>query len=305
MVFSVIHRLAKGLAKSRERLGDMLDLAVGRGVFDDEAAEGIEEALILADAGPEQAEELARYLKQWVSDAGGGLTVETVKEALALQIARMLDVSSSQPVPDAANPPVVTLIVGVNGTGKTTTAAKIAARDMQDGKKIVLGAADTFRAAAADQLKIWGDRIGADVVAQPEGADPAAVAFDAVQAGISRHADRVIIDTAGRLHTKVNLMNELDKICRVVRKLRDPIEILLVLDGSVGQNGILQVESFARSLPLSGLVITKLDGTAKAGVVIQAARRFSLPIRFIGVGETAEDLLPFDAEQFAHGLVNG
>lgn len=303
MVFSVIHRLAKGLAKSRERLGEMLDLAVGRGVFDEEAAEGIEEALILADVGPEQAEALAAYLRNWVNEAGGGVTVETVREALGLEIARMLDVKSSAPEPDAANLPVVTLIVGVNGTGKTTTAAKIGAREIEAGRKIVLGAADTFRAAAADQLKIWGERIGADVVAQPEGADPAAVAFDAVQAGIARGADRVIIDTAGRLHTKVNLMNELEKICRVVRKLRDPIEILLVLDGSVGQNGILQVETFARALPLSGLVITKLDGTAKAGVVVQAARRFSVPIRYIGVGETAEDLLSFNAEEFAQGLV--
>lgn len=298
-------RMKKGLTKSRQRISEILDLAVGHGVFDEASADQLEEALILADVGPEAADELVSHLKEWIRDAGGGVTTETAREFLALDISRMLTLPPQPggPSPEPLAPPRVIVIVGVNGTGKTTTAAKIAAKETALGKKVLLGAADTFRAAAADQLKIWGDRIGIPVISQAEGADPAAVAFDTVSAAIARSVDIAVIDTAGRLHTKSNLMTELEKVIRVIKKLKDPIEILLVIDGTTGQNGILQVETFAKSLPLTGLVITKLDGSAKAGAVIQAVRRFGLPIRYIGVGEQSEDLLDFDAETFAMELV--
>jgi fused signal recognition particle receptor len=309
VILGLVSRLRQGLEKSRAKIGAVVDLALGRGVFDDAAAEEIEEALILADVGPETAMELTAELRDWVARAGGGLTADTVREALAYNVTKILTAADVKSVPLAAahqalgTPPCVTLIVGVNGTGKTTTAAKLAAKAKAEGKSVVLGAADTFRAAAIDQMKVWGERISVPVVAQGEGADPAAVAFDAVQAGIARKADVVIIDTAGRLHTKVNLMNELEKVVRVVRKIKDPISALLVLDATTGQNGLMQVEVFAKSLPLTGLVITKLDGTAKAGVVVQAVRRFGLPVRYVGVGEAIEDLLPFDADAFGRALV--
>jgi fused signal recognition particle receptor len=301
VILDFVARLKNGLSKTRERIHDLLDEAVGRGVFDDRAAEEIEEALLAADAGPEIAAALVEELREWVRDAGGGVTAATVREALAMKIERRLRQVEVPPIETA--PPRVTLVIGVNGVGKTTTAAKLAAQMQAAGRNVLLGAADTFRAAAVEQPKVWGERIGVPVVAQAEGADPAAVAFDAVQAGIARKVDEVIIDTAGRLHTKSNLMKELEKVGRVVRKLRDPIEALLVLDATTGQNGILQVESFASAIPLTGLVITKLDGSARAGVVLEAVRRFRVPVRHIGVGESVEDLLPFDAKAFAEEFV--
>jgi fused signal recognition particle receptor len=301
MILDFVSRLKNGLSKTRERIHDLLDEAVGRGVFDDRAAEEIEEALLAADAGPEIAAALVEELREWVRAAGGGVTAATVREALAMKIERRLREVEAPPIETV--PPRVTLIIGVNGVGKTTTAAKLAAQMQAAGRNVLLGAADTFRAAAVEQLKVWGERIGVPVVAQAEGADPAAVAFDAVQAGIARKVDEVIIDTAGRLHTKSNLMKELEKVGRVVRKLRDPVEALLVLDATTGQNGILQVESFASAIPLTGLVITKLDGSARAGVVLEAVRRFRVPVRHIGVGESIEDLLPFDAKAFAEEFV--
>ncbi len=300
MILGMVQRLRAGLEKSRARIGEMIDLAVGRGVFDAESADALEEALILGDVGAATASELVEGLKAWLREAGGGVTPETAKEAIATLIARRFPPAS--PIAKSEKPAVV-IIVGVNGTGKTTTAAKLAAKARAAGEDVLLGAADTFRAAAADQLRVWGERVGVPVVSQQEGADPAAVAYDSVQSAIARNADRVIIDTAGRLHTKTNLMAELEKVLRVVRKLRNPEEILLVLDATTGQNGLLQVENFAKSLPLTGLVVTKLDGSAKAGVVVQAAERFHLPVLWVGVGETVDDLLPFDAEQFSRDLV--
>lgn len=300
MIGDFVSRLRKGLEKSTSRIAEMLDLAVGHGVFDEAAAEELEEALILADVGPETSAELVDELKTWVRDAGGGVAPETIREALAISITRKLAVASK---PRSSASPEIILIVGINGTGKTTTAAKIAAKSAASGKRVILGAADTFRAAAADQLKVWAERLDIPVITGAEGADPAAVAYDAVQAAISRAVDVAIIDTAGRLHTKVNLMNELEKIVRVVRKLREPSEILLVIDGTTGQNGILQVETFVKTLPVTGLVITKLDGSAKAGSVVAAVRKFGVPVRYIGVGETPDDLLDFDPDAFARELV--
>lgn len=300
MILGVFQKLRAGLEKSRRRIGELVDLASGRGVFDEAAADALEEALILGDVGAETSTRLVEELKEWIREAGGGIDAGTAREAIAAKIAARF------PAPAARAPgprPGVVLVTGVNGTGKTTTAAKLAARAKAAGESVVLGAADTFRAAAADQLRIWGERIGVPVVSQQEGADPAAVAYDAVQSAEARNADRVFIDTAGRLHTKTNLMAELEKVLRVVRKLREPEEILLVLDATTGQNGLVQVEAFARSLPLTGLVVTKLDGSAKAGVVVQAAERFRLPVLWIGVGEGVDDLLPFDAAQFSRDLL--
>ena len=302
-MLGLLERLKKGLTKSKAQFGKLVDLAIGRGVFDAAAAEQLEEALILADVGPELSDRLVRRLDEWVRLAGGGVTTDTIREELALEIAQALTVPAVER--PAGEPPAVTLLIGVNGSGKTTTAAKLAQQAAAAGRKVILGAADTFRAAAVDQLKIWGERIGCEVVAQAPGADPAAVAYDAVSAGIARRADEVIIDTAGRLHTKANLMNELEKVLRVTRKLREPREVLLVLDATTGQNGLLQVASFARALPLTGLVITKLDGSAKAGVVVQAVEKFKVPVKHVGVGETAEDFLAFDAKAFAEALFNG
>lgn len=300
MILGVIQKLRAGLEKSRRRIGELVDLASGRGVFDEAAADALEEALILGDVGAETSTTLVDELKAWIREAGGGVDPATAREAIAAKIAARFPAAPARP---SGRRPSVVLIVGVNGTGKTTTAAKLAAKAKAEGQSVVLGAADTFRAAATDQLRIWGDRIGVPVISQQEGADPAAVAYDAVQSAVAKGADRVFIDTAGRLHTKSNLMAELEKILRVVRKLSEPDEVLLVLDATTGQNGLLQVESFARSLPLTGLVVTKLDGSAKAGVVVQAAERFALPVLWVGVGESVDDLIPFDAEQFSRDLV--
>ncbi len=303
-MIGIVGRLRKGLEKSRASIAKLVDHALGRGVMDEAAADELEESLILADVGPEIAAELVTSLKEWQREAGGGVTVETLREALSLRIARLLESESAPHTAAAAAPaPSVTLVAGVNGTGKTTTAAKLAAREKAEGRSVVLGAADTFRAAATEQLKIWGERIGVPVIAQAEGADPAAVAFDTVQAAIARKADRVFIDTAGRLHTKSNLMAELEKVLRVVRKLRENVDALLVLDATVGQNGLRQVQEFGRVLPLSGLVVTKLDGTARAGVVLSAVRALKRPVLYVGVGESVEDLLPFDPAEFATNLL--
>jgi len=298
----IVDKLKKGLERSRRELGEFFDAALGRGILDENAATELEEALIQADTGPQTAEELVEDMRVWMKNAGGGVIAETLREALGLRISRIL---RSAEVPANSNQiPKITLIVGVNGTGKTTTAAKLAARFSADGEKIILGAADTFRAAAVEQLKIWGERLNIPVIAQAEGADPAAVAFDTVQAAINRDCDRAIIDTAGRLHNKTNLMAELEKVVRVIKKLREEVEILLVLDAAVGQNGLVQVKCFAESLPLSGLVVTKLDGTAKAGIIVRAVAELKKPVLYVGVGEGIDDLIPFDAKAFAKNLIS-
>lgn len=301
-MLGLVSRFRDGLAKTRAQFDAIFDLALGRGVFDSQAANEIEEALILADVGPELAEILVTELREWVSAAGGGVSSETAREALAMKIARILSLPAPTPAPRTA--PDVWLILGINGTGKTTTAARLAAREVAEGRKVLLGAADTFRAAAIDQLRIWGERLDVPVIAQEPGADPAAVAHDAVTAGIARQVDTIIIDTAGRLHTKVNLMKELEKVVRVVTQLKPPGEILLTIDATAGQNGIQQVEAFLRDLPLTGIVVTKLDGSAKAGSILPIVKRFQVPVKWVGMGEGAGDLLPFDPEDFAKALVS-
>jgi fused signal recognition particle receptor len=262
----------------------------------------LEEALILADVGVATTEKLMAPLREGVKRRTLK-TTEEVRTALRDAIVQLLGDDTA--LRFAPTPPTVWLFVGVNGTGKTTTVAKLARWAQKQGHKPLLVAADTFRAAAIDQLKIWGDRLRIPVIAHLMGADPAAVAFDGVQAAEARGNDLVLIDTAGRMHTKFNLLEEMRKIYRSVTKAleREPDEVLLVLDGTAGQNAIAQAESFCQAIPITGIIVTKLDGTAKGGAVLAIRDRFAIPIKAIGVGETADDLDLFDPHAFATAMV--
>jgi len=292
-------RLKNRLSKTRKNFSGGLDkVFAGKMKIDDEVLEELEELLITSDIGVQTTMELIeRISKAKVSD------VSEVKEALKDEILSILD--SQPPVPEAIeSKPHVVLVVGVNGVGKTTTIGKIAASSKASGKKVLIAAADTFRAAAVEQLMIWAERAGAQFVQHKENADPAAVAFDAVEAASARGCDIVLIDTAGRLHTKVNLMEELKKIKRTVAKQIPgaPHEILLVLDATTGQNALSQAKLFNNALDITGLALTKLDGTAKGGIVIGICSSLNIPLQYIGIGEKIEDLRPFDAEQFIAAL---
>lgn len=270
--------------------------------LDDDFYEELEEALILADIGAATAADTVAQLRKRVSQKLLGRADE-VKDALRDILAEKLDVGD--PSMDLSTQPSVVLIIGVNGVGKTTSIGKLAARYKSEGKKVLLCAGDTFRAAAADQLEIWADRAGVDIVRQHEGADPGAVLFDALQAAKARNVDVVLCDTAGRLHNKQNLMNELNKISRVIdRELPGcPRETLLVLDATTGQNGLIQAKQFKEAAGITGIVLTKLDGSAKGGIVIAIAQELQVPVKFIGVGEGIDDLMPFEAEKFVEALV--
>ena len=271
---------------------------------DPKALEALEEGLLLADVGPATARELVAAVRE---EAGrrGSERGDVVRDVLREEISRRLTVAGAETRTPAGTPRVV-LVVGVNGTGKTTTAAKLGARAVAEGKSVVFGAADTFRAAAIEQLGIWAERLGAPLVAHRPGADPAAVVHDACAAAKSRKADLLIVDTAGRLHTKHNLMEELAKIRRIAgREIPGaPHETLLVLDAVTGLNGLAQAREFTRSAGVTGLVLTKMDGTAKGGVILPIVRELKLPVRFVGVGEAVEDLLDFDPAAFARALVD-
>ncbi|KAF2959931.1 signal recognition particle-docking protein FtsY [Thermotoga sp. 38H-to] len=287
--------LKKGLQKTKETFfGRVVKLLKGR-KLDDETREELEELLIQADVGVETTEYILERLEEKNGDA-----LESLKEI----ILEILNFDTKLNVP--TKPPFVIMVVGVNGTGKTTSCGKLAKVFADEGKSVVLAAADTFRAAAIEQLKIWGERVGATVIAHSEGADPAAVAFDAVAHALARNKDVVIIDTAGRLHTKKNLMEELRKVHRVVKKkIPDaPHEILLVIDATTGQNGLVQAKIFKEAVDVTGIILTKLDGTAKGGITLAIARELGIPIKFIGVGEKAEDLRPFDPETFVEVLLS-
>ena len=292
-------RLRKRLSRTRKSLSSGFDKAfAGKKKIDDEVLEELEELLITSDIGVQTTMELMeRLAKAKVAD------VSEVKQILKDEIFSIL--GSQSPVPDKAQTkPHVVLVVGVNGVGKTTTIGKIAASARDSGEKVLIGAADTFRAAAIEQLAIWAERADAEFVRHRSNADPAAVAFDAVAAAEARGCDMVLIDTAGRLHTKVNLMEELKKIKRTVAKQLEgaPHEILLVLDATTGQNALSQAKLFDETLGLTGLALTKLDGTAKGGIVISICGSLKIPLQYIGVGEQIEDLRPFDAEQFIDAL---
>ncbi|KAF2957348.1 signal recognition particle-docking protein FtsY [Thermotoga sp. Ku-13t] len=289
----LFERLKQGLEKTKKAFFDGIKQLLRSGRIDEETLEELEEILIAADVGHETTSWIIEKLKeQRVEDP-----VNALKEILV----ELLEGDTSL---NLTGSPSVISIVGVNGSGKTTTVAKLAAQFQSMGKSVVMAAADTFRAAAIEQLKVWGERINCTVIAHTEGSDPAAVAYDAVNHAKSKGKDIVIIDTAGRLHTKKNLMEELRKIHRVVGKLVEgaPHEVLLVIDATTGQNGLMQARVFKEMVNVTGLVITKLDGTAKGGIALAIKHQLSLPIKFIGVGESAEDLRPFDARQFVEAL---
>jgi len=335
-MFGAFDKLRRGLRKTRDgifgRLGDMFS---GRVRLDPETLDEIEEMLIASDLGVKASTRITRNIEKRLKEEGGSADLASVTEVIRRDITKIL--TEAKPVvkvrswdgaesddggrkkkkkkkkgkgaPPVEAPPApesdlrVIFVVGVNGTGKTTTIAKLAHAMKQDGQRVLVAAGDTFRAAAVEQLSIWAERVGVDCVQQGQGADAAAVVFDALSAAESRNADVVIVDTAGRLHTKVSLMDELGKVARVIRRKigRDP-ETLLVVDANTGQNGLQQAKVFAETVPVDGLVLTKLDGTAKGGIVVAIAETLGLPVKYVGVGETVEDLTPFDPESFATAL---
>lgn len=295
-------KIKAGLAKTRDALSDSWnDLFSGGSEIDDDFYDELEESLILADLGVETATRATAALRKTVREKR--LTqADQARDALKEILTGM--VSVGEPELNLSTHPGVILVIGVNGVGKTTTIGKIAKQLCDQGKKVLLVAGDTFRAAAADQLEIWAQRSGADIVRQHEGADPASVVYDGIQSAKTRDADVIIIDTAGRLHNKTNLMNELNKISRIVeRELPNASrEVLLVLDGTTGQNGLIQAKQFKEIAGVTALAVTKLDGTAKGGIVIAVADSLQIPVKFIGVGEKAEDLMPFVAADFVDAL---
>ena len=296
-------KIKKGLTKTRDALSETIgEIFSGNTELDDDFYEELEESLILADLGVETATKATDRLRKVIREKHIHLAAEA-KQELKEILADM--VSVGDPELDLSTHPSVILVIGVNGVGKTTTIGKIAKQQVDAGKKVLLVAGDTFRAAAADQLEIWAGRAGADLVRQHEGADPAAVVFDGIQAAKKRDVDVIIIDTAGRLHNKANLMNELNKISRIVERELPGCarEVLLVLDGTTGQNGLIQAKQFKEIAGVTAMAITKLDGTAKGGIVIAVADSLQIPVKFIGVGEQAEDLMPFVARDFVDALI--
>jgi fused signal recognition particle receptor len=299
---SWLERLKAGLGRSAGSLGRNLSGLFARRRLDEAALAELEDLLIAADLGPAVAAEVAGRLRR--EKFAREVTDAEVREALAAAVAERLRPVAAPLAIDPANRPHVILVVGVNGTGKTTTIGKMARHLVQAGRRVVLAAGDTFRAAAIEQLEIWGQRAGAEVVARGVGSDAAAVAFEALERAKAENADVLLIDTAGRLQNKVDLMAELAKIGRVLSKLdaTAPHDVLLVLDASTGQNALRQVEVFGEVAKVTGLAMTKLDGTARGGVLVALAARFGLPVHFIGVGEGPDDLQPFDADEFARAL---
>jgi fused signal recognition particle receptor len=300
---NLLDRLKAGIEKTRVGLVDrMEDLLAGRKEIDADLLEELEYTLITADIGPRTSSEILERIRErvdrkMVNDAG------ELKGLIRQHLLEVLE-ATDRPMPHVDEPPAVVMVVGVNGSGKTTTIGKLASRYKGEGRSVLLCAADTFRAAAIEQLEIWGERTSTDVVRQKPGADPSAVLFDALQSAKARKVDYVVVDTAGRLHTKENLMAELEKMRRTSARVvpGSPHEVLLVLDATTGQNGLEQARKFTETSGVTGIVLTKLDGTAKGGVVIAIARELNLPIRYVGVGEKVDDLLPFEPEEFIDSL---
>lgn len=290
--------LEQGLTKTKQSFWHKMHKAIaGRSKVDEAVLDELEEVLIAADVGVATTVKIIACLEQRVA-RDKYLSTAALYQLLKEEMAALLTVPAASATTHAT--PYVVLVVGVNGVGKTTTIGKLAAQYQQAGQQVLLGAADTFRAAAVDQLQQWGERVGAEVVARGRHADPAAVAHEAIQVGLRTQADVILIDTAGRLHTKVNLMQELAKIRRTIQKLLPgaPHEVLLVLDGSTGQNALVQAEAFTKATEVTALAVTKLDGTAKGGVVLGIADQFQVPVKYIGVGEGVADLQVFDPQAF-------
>ena len=295
-------KIKQGLAKTKKAMADTLDVLFTGGELDDDFYEELTDCLILADLGVSTATKAVERLRNY-AEYKNLKTTEEARAYLKLILADMLYIDDTALKLDTK--PSVVLVIGVNGVGKTTTIGKIAKQLVGQGKKVMLVAGDTFRAAAADQLEIWAGRSGASIVRQHEGADPASVVFDGIQSAKAKGADVILIDTAGRLHNKQNLMNELNKISRIVdRELPGcSRETLLVLDGTTGQNGLIQAKTFKEIAGVTSIALTKLDGTAKGGIVIAVADELQIPVKFIGVGEKAEDLMPFEGMPFVDALL--
>jgi len=294
------------LARSNTALGKGLLTLLSSGGLDEQSWDDVEETLLSSDLGVEATMELVDSLRTRVK-VEGARDEETVRGWLRQDLLRLVDPLMDRSIASSRveGRPAVVMVVGVNGTGKTTTVGKLARVLVAEDKDVVLGAADTFRAAAADQLQTWGERVGVPTIrSEREGADPAAVAFDAVRAGVEMEADVVVIDTAGRLHNKVGLMDELAKVKRVVEKQSPIDEVLLVLDATTGQNGLRQAEVFAEVVNVTGIVLTKLDGTAKGGIVVAVQRKLGVPVKLVGLGEGPDDLAPFDPEAFVDALIS-
>ena len=298
-----LDKIKAGLSKTRNALANTLgSIFSGFSEIDDDFYDELEESLILADLGVDTSVKATELLRKTIKEEHIK-SVEEAREALKRILVQMLNVGDTQLKLDTK--PAVILVIGVNGVGKTTTIGKIATQLVDQGKDVMLVAGDTFRAAAADQLEVWAERSGASIIRQHEGADPASVVFDGISAAKARGTEVMIIDTAGRLHNKQNLMNELGKISRIVnRELPEAsIEVMLVLDGTTGQNGLIQAKEFSKIAGVTAITLTKLDGTAKGGIVIAVADTLQIPVKFIGVGEKADDLMPFDAEEFVEALL--
>ncbi|WP_399889538.1 signal recognition particle-docking protein FtsY [Streptomyces sp. BBFR51] len=297
-------RLRARLSRSQNALGKGLLTLLSREHLDEDTWEEIEDTLLTADVGVQPTQELVERLRERVKVLGTR-TPEELRTLLREELITLVgpDMDREVKTEPAASKPGIVMVVGVNGTGKTTTTGKLARVLVADGRSVVLGAADTFRAAAADQLQTWGERVGAHTVRGPEGGDPASVAFDAVKEGKEMGSDVVLIDTAGRLHTKTGLMDELGKVKRVVEKHAPLDEVLLVLDATTGQNGLIQARVFAEVVDVSGIVLTKLDGTAKGGIVVAVQRELGVPVKLIGLGEGADDLAPFEPAAFVDALI--
>jgi fused signal recognition particle receptor len=300
---NLLERLKQGVQKTRAGFSSMLDDALhGKKSIDADVLEELEYSLITADIGVRTATEVLESIRQRVDRS----LVNDPDELRALIRQHLLEVleASERPAPLVQDPPAVVFVVGVNGAGKTTTIGKLTNRCKHEGRSVLLCAADTFRAAAIEQLEVWGQRTDTEVIRQNQGSDPSAVLFDALQSAKARKVDYVIVDTAGRLHTKSNLMAELEKMTRTANRVIPgaPHEVLLVLDATTGQNGLEQARQFTQTSGVTGIVLTKLDGTAKGGVVVAISRELNLPIRYIGVGEKVDDLLPFEADKFVESL---
>ena len=301
MAFSFFDRVKAGLEKTKNNFVKKVEtIVIGYAEIDDDFLDDLEATMLVGDLGPKTTAYLMKEIRRGVTEG----IINNTGEVMPFMEERITEMLGAQEEVLELHKPEVILVVGVNGVGKTTTIAKLAHYYAEQGKKVIIAAGDTFRAAASEQLSIWADRVGVSIVKHKEGADPAAVVFDACASAVAKEADLVIVDTAGRLHTKVNLMEELKKIGRVADKQISgaPHQTLLVLDGTTGQNAVSQAKLFGEAVPVTGIVVTKLDGTAKGGVVISIKEELGVPVRWIGVGEQMDDLRPFNAKEFANAL---
>ena len=301
MAFSFFDRVKAGLEKTKNNFVKKVEtIVIGYAEIDDDFLDDLEATMLVGDLGPKTTAYLMKEIRRGVTEG----IINNTNEVMPFMEERITEMLGAQEEVLELHKPEVILVVGVTGVGKTTTIAKLAHYYAEQGKKVIIAAGDTFRAAASEQLSIWADRVGVSIVKHKEGADPAAVVFDACASAVAKEADLVIVDTAGRLHTKVNLMEELKKIGRVADKQIPgaPHQTLLVLDGTTGQNAVSQAKLFGEAVPVTGIVVTKLDGTAKGGVVISIKEELGVPVRWIGVGEQMDDLRPFNAKEFANAL---